>query len=191
MRFNQRQQEEGESVDLFVTSLHCLAKDCGYKGLKSEMIRYQIVVGPRNANLSMKLQMIANLNLEKAVTIARQSEAVQLQQGVVRGRATIVDNVDAYKTGKKVPQTSNFLMCKLLLPSHHKTCSRCGGFPTHSRKSALQIIKIVISVARKAIIIPCAEHEKLRMWKWILHDDKSTHLKVKPDVILGTLTTHS
>ena len=33
-RFNQRMQEEGESVDSFVTSLHCLAEYCGYEGLK-------------------------------------------------------------------------------------------------------------------------------------------------------------
>ena len=73
----QRMQEEGESVDSFVTSLHCLAEYCGYEGLKNEMIRDRIVVGLRDANLSMKLQMVSDLDLEKAVTIARQSEAVR------------------------------------------------------------------------------------------------------------------
>ena len=65
------------------------------------MIRDRIVVGLRDANLSMKLQMVADLNLEKAVTIARQSEAVQ-QQGVVRGKPGAVDSVDFCKKGKKV-----------------------------------------------------------------------------------------
>ena len=64
VRFNLWQQKEDESVDSFVTSLHCLAEHCGYKGLKSEMIRNWIVVGLRNANLSIKLQMVTDLNLE-------------------------------------------------------------------------------------------------------------------------------
>ena len=39
----------------------------------------------------MKLQMVSDLDLEKAVTIARQSEAVRQQQGVVRGEPKAVD----------------------------------------------------------------------------------------------------
>jgi len=50
----------------------------------------------------MKLQMVADLNLEKAIIIARHSEAVQQQQGIVRGKAGIVDNADAHKIRKKV-----------------------------------------------------------------------------------------
>ena len=56
MRGLTRRQEEGESVDSFVTFLHCLVEHCACKGLKSEMIRDRIVVGLRDANLSMKLQ---------------------------------------------------------------------------------------------------------------------------------------
>ena len=39
VRFNLQQQKEDESVDSFVTSLHCLTEYCGYKGLKSKIIR--------------------------------------------------------------------------------------------------------------------------------------------------------
>ena len=39
VRFNLRQQKEDESVDSFVTSLHCLTEHCGYKGLKSKITR--------------------------------------------------------------------------------------------------------------------------------------------------------
>ena len=41
-------------------------------------------------------------NLEKAVAVARQSKAVQQQQGVVRGDPSVVDNVDLYKKQKNV-----------------------------------------------------------------------------------------
>ena len=37
-RFNLRIQEEGESVEQFITSLYTLAEDCAYGELKSEMI---------------------------------------------------------------------------------------------------------------------------------------------------------
>ena len=134
-RFNLRRQEEGESVDSFVTSLHCLAEHCGYKGLKSKMIRDRIVVGLRDANLSMKLQMAADLNLEKAVTIARQSEAVQQQQGVVRGEPGAVNSIDFRKKGKKV-QNRHLSQAQTppTRPPQKQTCTRCGKSPEHSRQ---------------------------------------------------------
>ena len=44
-KFNRRSQEEGETVDSFITSLYCLAEHCEYGILKEEMIRHRIVVG--------------------------------------------------------------------------------------------------------------------------------------------------
>ena len=44
-RFNQRSQEEGESVDTFITALHGLAEYCNFCELHDEMIRDRIVVG--------------------------------------------------------------------------------------------------------------------------------------------------
>ena len=43
-KFNQRKQELQESVDSFITSLHCLAEHCSYGELYSEMIRDRIVL---------------------------------------------------------------------------------------------------------------------------------------------------
>jgi len=37
-KFNQRQQERGESVDSFITALHCLAEHCDYGALRDKMI---------------------------------------------------------------------------------------------------------------------------------------------------------
>ena len=57
-------------------ALYCLAEHCAYGTLHDEMIRDRIVVGLRDANLSMKLQMDPDLTLDKA----RQSEAIKQQQ---------------------------------------------------------------------------------------------------------------
>ena len=46
-KFNQRQQEQGETVDSFITALHCLSEHCGYGQLHYEMIRDKLVVGLR------------------------------------------------------------------------------------------------------------------------------------------------
>ena len=50
----------------------------------------------------MKLQKIPDLDLEKAVAAARQSEAVRQQQGVVRGDPSVVDNVNLYEKQKNM-----------------------------------------------------------------------------------------
>ena len=53
------------------------------------MIRYRIIVGSRDSNLSERLQTYPELNLDKAITMARQREAVEEQQAVVKGK---IDN---------------------------------------------------------------------------------------------------
>lgn len=78
-RFNLRKQEEGESVDQFITSLYTLAEHCNYGALKNELIRDRIVVDLRDAKISEKLQLDPALTLETAVRQARQKEAVHEQ----------------------------------------------------------------------------------------------------------------
>ena len=71
MKFNPRKQEEGESVDSFITTLYGLAKHCDYGALHDEMIRNRLAVGLRDAALSEKLQMDADLSLQTAISTAR------------------------------------------------------------------------------------------------------------------------
>ena len=79
-KFNRQQQGETESVDEFITDLYTLAKYCQYGELQDELIRDRIVVGIQDAQLSEKMQMEPELTLERAVTLARQSECVKTQQ---------------------------------------------------------------------------------------------------------------
>ena len=67
-----RKQEEGESVDMFMTALYALAEHCSYSKLHDEMIRDRLVVGLRSVKMSEKLQLDAELTLEKAITQVRQ-----------------------------------------------------------------------------------------------------------------------
>uniref|UniRef100_A0A096LW99 CCHC-type domain-containing protein n=1 Tax=Poecilia formosa TaxID=48698 RepID=A0A096LW99_POEFO len=84
-KFNQRQQETGESIDGFHTALHCLAEYCGYGTLHDEMVRDRFVVGLRD-RLSEQLQMDAELTPEKVLNGALQSELVKKQQEMLHVR---------------------------------------------------------------------------------------------------------
>ena len=64
-KLNQHKQEEGDPVDTFITVLYSLAEHCGYRSLHDEMIRNCIVVGIHHSQLSMKLQLVADLTLER------------------------------------------------------------------------------------------------------------------------------
>ena len=62
--FNQRSQQEGETVDAFVSALHTLAEHCEYGELRRQMIRDRLVVGLLDSNPSERLQLEADLKLE-------------------------------------------------------------------------------------------------------------------------------
>ena len=64
---NRRRQEDGVTVDTFITALHVLAEHCDYATLKDKMIRDRIVVGLQDSKLSEKLQLDPELFLAKAI----------------------------------------------------------------------------------------------------------------------------
>ena len=78
-KFHQRQQQKGETTESFIRSLYELADNCNFGTDKNERIRDTIVVGLRDKMLSTKMQLHEDLTLDKAVTMARQSEMVKSQ----------------------------------------------------------------------------------------------------------------
>ncbi|KAM7292169.1 uncharacterized protein ISCGN_025414 [Ixodes scapularis] len=101
-KFHSRIQEDGEPVEQFVTDLHALAKYCKFGTLHDEMIRDRIVVGVRDYKLSEKMQLDANLTLETATTMARQSETIKGQQAELRPTDS-VSRVKAIRPSKDPP----------------------------------------------------------------------------------------
>ena len=67
-------------MDSFITDLYSLGEHCEYSMLHDQTINDRIVKGICDAALSKKLQMGADLTLEKAITVVRQSEGVKLQR---------------------------------------------------------------------------------------------------------------
>ncbi|KAL5494299.1 hypothetical protein EMCRGX_G015600 [Ephydatia muelleri] len=125
-RFNRRSQLDGETVDQYIAVLHNLAENCDYGMLKSELIRDRIVVGIRDSALSQRLQLDPDLTLEKAMRVARQREAVQEQQEILREAAdskeldsTVIKHKQQLQTGQ-----SHLSRCLCCGRDHHQN-GRC------------------------------------------------------------------
>ena len=71
-RFNRRNQLSGESAEQYITTLYSLVSTCEYGGLTDQLLRDRLVVGIRDTELSERLQMDAELDLEKAKKMIRQ-----------------------------------------------------------------------------------------------------------------------
>lgn len=78
--FNRRRQEEGETVDSFVTDLYALAEHCSYGALHNPIGGWS-----KHGTLSEKLQLDPELTLKKAITQAHHAEAIKLQQPLIQG----------------------------------------------------------------------------------------------------------
>ena len=131
-KFNSRLQQDGESVEEFIYSVHTLAQYCSYGNLHDEMVRDRIVVGIRDVSLSQKLQMDPELTLEKATKMVRESEAIKQQQKTLRSEEGVELNLvkgrskswhQKSKQNRRLPQTA---------PVKPPVCNRCGQ-PAHGR----------------------------------------------------------
>jgi hypothetical protein len=127
-KFNQRPHEEGECVDTFITDLYTLAEHCQFANLHDELICDRTIVGLKDDRLSEKLQLDAELTLEKAVTPARQSETVKKQQLTMRNQ--FQDKTEGEVAFVRKPI---FKKPAPMATPTKDSCSRCGHTPSHSR----------------------------------------------------------
>ena len=56
-------------MEQYITALYSLVETCNYGTLKEEMLRDRLVVGIADAGLSERLQLDADLTIEKAKKI--------------------------------------------------------------------------------------------------------------------------
>ena len=78
-KFNNRSQEQTESIDTYVTALRALAETCEFGTLKDHLIRDRIVCGVRENAVRRKLLQESGLTLSKCVDICRAAEATSAQ----------------------------------------------------------------------------------------------------------------
>ena len=138
-QFNRRCQKEDESVEQFITSLYNLVENCAYGDLKDEMIRDRIVVGICDTSLAERLQMDAELTLDKAKKTVRQREAIRKQHGILQESPIESVNYTGHPFHRRVqkpPGKKPFTSSKAGATNSGSltSCTRCGRSPSHARQ---------------------------------------------------------
>ena len=149
-KFNNRLQEQTESIDTYVNALRALADTCEFGTLKDHLIRDRIVCGVRENAVRRKLLQESALTLSKCVDICRAAEATsaQLKEMASCQNSHEVDlvrkghakKVHARKEKGKVPKNLLIDECRFCgrqherkrgkCPAYGQICSSCGK-PNH------------------------------------------------------------
>ena len=74
-----RYQQQGETVEQFVTDLKLISKTCAFGDMTDSMIRDRIVLGIASQRARERLLREENLNLANAIKICQAEEATQRQ----------------------------------------------------------------------------------------------------------------
>ena len=119
--FHRRNQDTTESVEEFIRTLYELAEHCDFAD-KDQQIRDRIVIGIADRRVSEKLQLTADLTLNKAIEIARQSEMIKVQLDDQVAKQGAIDFA-AYGRPKK-PYRKKPWKRNTTTPTQN--CSRCG-----------------------------------------------------------------
>ena len=128
--FNQRVQGSEETVEEFVRDLQNLVKYCKYLD-PEDQVRDRFVIGLRDSKLKEKLQLMHDLELQKAIEIARREELVREQ--LKMQASSVQESLSASEIrSRKYPHQSKNIKKYRSQGRHedeHKTgnCSRCGG----------------------------------------------------------------
>ena len=124
-RFHQRNQRQGETVESFVRSLHEIAEHCDFTTSRDQQIRDRIVIGIVDKKVS---QLKADLTLEAAIQIARQSEMVKSQ--ITDQNSLAVKNLEEVQGQKKPvpsrPRRGKAKKAESFQKQSQKKCGRCG-----------------------------------------------------------------
>ncbi|GAA6080762.1 uncharacterized protein LOC121847580 [Tachysurus ichikawai] len=125
-------QEEGESIDNFVTRLREKATTCDYGGLKDEMIRDKIVLGIINEGTRRRLLSEKNLTLLTAIEMCRTAEQIAMHMRAMDAACmpTVAETVHTvarkpFRPNQRMQSNSPRLL------DTSKTCRYCGN--VHSR----------------------------------------------------------
>ena len=138
-KFNNRAQEQSESIDKYVNALRALAETCEFGALKENLIRDRIVCGVRVNAVRRKLLQESSLNLTKCVDICRAAEAASAQIKEMApsqhpGEVDLVAKSRPFKKSKSIkekekPSKNQFVdECKFCGRQHERKKEKCPAY---------------------------------------------------------------
>ncbi|XP_067023901.1 uncharacterized protein [Acropora muricata] len=142
--FNMRVQQEGETVDAYVTALKTLAKTCNFGQLQDDLLRDRIVIGIKDNATKKKLLNMPRLTLKECIDVCRthKSTSIQIktmtQQEVsaVSTRPSASKHHSANKQKKSVHADKgkeiNCIFCGKKHAKDRKQCSAWGKSVPHA-----------------------------------------------------------
>ena len=77
--FDMRVQQEGETVDAYVTALKRLAKTCNFGQLQDDLLRDGIVIGIKDNATRKNLLNMPKLTLMECIDMCRTHESISIQ----------------------------------------------------------------------------------------------------------------
>lgn len=127
-------QEEGESVENFITRLREKANTCEYGTLKDELIRDKIVLGVANDDIRRRLLREKGLTLPGAIEMCRAFEVTDLRMRAMESEIPrVVDAVNAVGRQPFRPNQSR-QNNPPRLPTESTACRYCGNAHVRGRE---------------------------------------------------------
>lgn len=128
--FNNRNQENGESFDEYLTALKVLAKTCNFGSLKDELIRDRIVCGIRDMGTRKKLLQEAGLTLQKCVNTSRSAEKRATQMKAMSGKEDVnaLSQNEKHRSKDKNKNRKKLVDCKYCGRKHERSRDKCVAF---------------------------------------------------------------
>ena len=135
-RFNNRKQEQGESISAYVTELRVIAKNCALEEITpDEILRDRLVLGVRDEKVRQRLLRINDLALSKAIDICKAAEQTSQQLKLI---ATGTDeSVGAVRTEQKNVPPQNTRR-RRDSPINRPECRSCGYHPLVTASALLE-----------------------------------------------------
>ena len=130
-RFWEYKQQEGETVDQFITELKTRAKSCEFGDQNDSMIRDRIVFGVSDTRMKERLlRESSDLSLEKAASLCRAAKASKNQLKELNSSETKPVHAVKSKTKQKLskkPRQQQAFNCKICGTKHlPKACPAFG-----------------------------------------------------------------
>ena len=130
-QFNRRQQEDGESFDVFLADIQRLIKTCEYCAkCKDSILKDKIVVGVRDEQLQKDLLKVKELNLNQAIDQSKASEKAVQHNQVLRNETVhkLSSNQVKYGEARRLCRYCGNMhpFRKEVCPAYKKSCKKCN-----------------------------------------------------------------